>query len=286
MVDINSLPDIQHTETPKIPGYINQVGVDKVKVPFLLESMYGGFHNLVANVTMTTDLQDNIKGISMSMLLRTLKNYLDNPLKHELIKNILEKFKTAVETDSNHSQMKFEFQLPLYKKAPKSNIVFPQYYECAFDGRLDHDVFRFFSKVKVQYSSYCPCSSSLCNDLESKGSKGFPHAQRCFAEVLVEVKPENFVWLETLIEATENSVKTIPFPILRRVDEQEVARIAGENPQFVEDSIRSIVKTLNDNENIYDWIVKCTHQESIHTSDAISICWKGIEDGFRGTYYL
>src|SRR5574340_287511 len=108
------LPDIQHSEKPEFPIYIHQVGVQNVKVPFKLDSRYGGSHELVANVTMTTDLGAEIKGISMSMLLRTLSNYLDQPLKSKLIKKILEEFQKAVETDSKESQLKFEFQLPIH----------------------------------------------------------------------------------------------------------------------------------------------------------------------------
>jgi len=284
--DINILPDIQHELKPEFELYINQVGVENVKVPFLLDSLYGGTHSLIANVEMTTDLRDNIKGISMSMLLRSLIKYLDKPLKHETIKQILEEFKTAVETDSDHSFIKFDFELPINKKAPKSNMVFPQFYKCGFSGKLDHDEFRFFSKVLVQYQSYCPCSASLCNHLKENGSNGFPHAQRSFCDLLVEVKPENVIWLETLIELIENSVSNRVYPLLRRMDEQIVAKIAAENPQFVEDSIRRICNSLNQEESIHDYIVKCYHEESLHTSNAIAIAWKGIDKGFRGTHYL
>jgi len=278
---MNKLPDIQHEQKSNFPIYLNSVGVQNVKLPFLLDSLYGGVHNLISNVTMTTDLDKDIKGISMSMLLRTLITYLDKPLKHPVIKKILKEFKTAVETNSNHSQIKFEFELPIVRKAPKSNITFPQFYKCAFEGRLDNDIFRFFQKVIVQYGSYCPCSASLC---EAQGS-GFPHAQRGFAELLVEVKEDNVIWLESLIDLIENSVTNKIYPILRRVDEQEVGRIAGENPQFVEDSIRRIINSLNNQNEIFDWIIKCTHQESIHSNDAIAISWKGVTGGFDGTYY-
>jgi len=283
----NDLPDIQHSEKPEIEMRINQVGVQNVKAPFVLESRYGGSRQLVANVTMTTDLKADMKGISMSMLLRTLKNYLDKPLKHPLIKQILEEFRTAVETNSNESSLKFEFELPIYKRSPKTTHVFPQFYSCSFEGKLIKDVFRFFQKVKVQYASYCPCSASLCQ----AAGKGFPHAQRSFAEVLVEVIPPQIVWLEDIIDIVEKAVKTIPYPILQRVDEQEIARIAEENPMFVEDAIRRISSALIEEDNIFDWIVKCTHQESIHTSDAIAVCWKGRkggkrEGGFDGTYFL
>lgn len=282
----DELPDIQHSLKPEFPLYINQVGVEKVKVPFKLDSRYGGCYNLIADVEMTTDLNNNIKGISMGMLLRTLLWYLENPLKHRIIKEILYEFKTAVETNSDHSLIKFEFDLPIYKKSPKSNIVFPQFYRCGFIGKLDHDEFRFYQKVRVFYGSYCPCSASLCHDLKEKGDYGFPHAQRSFCDLLVEIKNNGIMWIESLIEIIESSVKTYTLPILRRIDEQEMAKIAAQNPMFVEDSIRRIVNSLNKEDLIHDWILKCTHEESIHISNAIAICWKGIEGGFRSTYYL
>jgi len=283
---VDELPDIQHSLAPQFPLYINQVGVDNVKIPIKLDCLFGGVHELISNVTMTTDLREDIKGISMSMLLRTMIKYLDKPLKHEIIKQILKEFKTAVETDSEHSQIQFSFDLPINKMAPKSHLVFPQYYPCSFIGKLDHDEFRFFQKVRVQYQSYCPCSASLVENLKENGNNGFPHAQRSFAELLVEVKPENIIWLESLIELIENSVSNKVYPILRRMDEQEVARVAAENPQFVEDSIRRICSSLNKESNIYDFIIKCSHEESLHMNNAIAISWKNVPNGFRGTYYL
>ncbi len=289
---MSDLPDIQHEQKPEFPIYIHQVGVQNVKVPFKLDSRYGGSHELVANATMTTDLGPEKKGISMSMLLRTLKNYLDQPLKSKLIKQILEEFQKAVETDSKESQLKFEFQLPIHKRSPKSGFVFPQFYDCGFEGRLTQKNFTFFEKVIVQYASYCPCSASLCDHLKENGATGFPHAQRCFAEVYVKVQDYSIdtnppiVWLEDIVDAVEIVVKTIPYPILRRTDEQEVARIASLNPMFVEDSIRKIAYSLESMGGLYDWIVKCTHQESIHTSDAIAVMWKGISGGLNGSKFL
>ena len=37
---------------------------------------------------------------------------------------------------------------------------------------------------------------------------------------------------------------------------------------------------------IKDWLVKCSHEESIHTSEAIAVCYKGIENGFNTKYYI
>ena len=283
---ISELPDIQHSMAPDIRIPIAQVGVEKVKAPIILDSMFGGRHELLATAAMSTDLRADMKGISMSKLHRTLLKYLDQPLKQGILKTILNEFKVEVETESTDSFIRFEFEMPLAKKAPKSGLIAPQYYKCAFEGRMTNDIFRFFQKVVVQYASYCPCSASLCGHLIEHGSMGHPHAQRCYAEILIEVKQDEVLWLEEIILMTEKAVKTIPYPLLRRVDEQEVARIAGENPMFVEDAIRRISHELNEHTNIYDWIVKCEHEESIHPSTAISINWKGIDKGFSGTVYL
>ena len=196
---IDNLPDIQ-TEEPKIKIPIQRVGVDNVLVPIFIQSLYGKTHETVATVSMGTNLGERFKGISMSKLLRTLIKHLDNkPLKHEEIKQILTQFRTEVETESTDSYLRFSFKLPISIKAPKSGLVFPQYYDCSFEGRLNNDKFRFFQKVRVQYSSYCPCSASLCNDLKEKGLMGFPHAQRAFSDVLVEVLDEDVLWLEEII---------------------------------------------------------------------------------------
>ena len=110
MSDKECLPDIQ-CDVPNIPIPIQQVGVENVEVPFKLESKYGGFHQLNANVSMRTNLDSETKGISMSRLLLTLKPYLDLPLKHTLIKQILQDIRKNV--GSAASYMKFEFRMPI-----------------------------------------------------------------------------------------------------------------------------------------------------------------------------
>jgi GTP cyclohydrolase I len=278
------LPDVQCT-VPEIQIPIMQDGVENVEVPFKLESKYGGFHQLNANVSMTTNLDEVTKGISMSRLLLTLKPYLDLPLKRALIKKILGDLIKNLETTM--ATMKFEFRMPVIRKSVLSDNEFPIYYRCKFEmKRLKNestDMVWFYQGVKVQYASYCPCSAELCGALDEIG---FPHNQRSYADVLVEIIEPHYVWLEDIIETVESKIETLPYPIIKRVDEQEIARIAGKNPMFVEDAIRKISASLDSREDIYDWIVKCSHEESIHTSEAIAINWKGRHDGFDGRRFI
>ncbi len=287
---MTSLPDVQSSE-PNIKIPIKQVGVENVEVPFKLESKYGGHHQLIANVSMRTNLDENTKGISMSRFIRTLKGYLDLPLKHTLIRHIL--FDLTNSMGSDVSYMKFNFRLPIKRKSPVTNDEFPIYYKCMFEGKLynktyydvgkptTHKEFRFFQGVMIQYASYCPCSAAL-----SRRAFGYPHNQRSFANILVETQEPHYVWLEDIIETVESQLKTLPYPIIKREDEREITQIAYKNPMFVEDAIRLISKALNERVDVYDWIVKCVHEESIHTSEAIAVNWKGIPEGFDGRRFI
>ena len=293
----DELPDIQNSG-PNIPIPIKQVGVENVEVPFKLEFRSGGFYQLNANVSIRTDLDYQTKGISMSRLLLTLKPYLDLPLKQKLIRQILEDIRDNI--GANESYIQFEFRMPIQRQSIKSDNSFPIYYKCRFEGQLYKiselveqgverkvDRFRFFQAVRIQYASYCPCSAELCNHLGQNDSMGYPHNQRSFADIIVEGKGDPYyIWLEDIIDAIESKIVTLPYPVIKREDEQEIARIAAENPMFVEDAIRFISDSLNSMEGVYDWIVKCSHEESIHTSEAIAINWKGVRGGFDGRRYL
>ena len=287
----SNLPDIQQS-IPLIQMPINQVGVENVEVPFKLQAKGGGYNDMIANVSMRSNLRNNVKGISMSRLLGTLEHYLKKPLKHILIHEILLELRENLENDEAY--IKFDFRMPLYKRSPISERSFPIYYKCSFEGQLvkviergaPTDTFKFYQGVVVQYASYCPCSAELCNDLHDKGFGGFPHAQRSYAHILIESMPNYFIWLEDVIGTVESSIKTLPYPIIKRIDEQEIARIASENPIFVEDAIRAISQSIDEMEGVSDWYVKCVHEESIHTSEAIAINYKGINGGFDFRYNL
>jgi len=284
---MNELPDVQQTE-PQIKIPIKQVGVENVEVPFYLECKEGGFKSMVANVSMRASLDKNTKGVSMSRFIRTLKSYLNLPLKHGLCFEILKELKENLEVEDVF--MTFRFKLPIVRKSIKSDNEFPMYHDCMFEAHLltknNQTEFRFFQGIKVQYASYCPCSAELCNHLVDNNSMGFPHAQRSFANIMIAGDHTNVIWLEDLIEAVEKSIHTLPYPIIKREDEQAIAKIAAKHPIFVEDAIRSISNEIDHMDGVIDWIVKCIHEESIHSSEAIAVNYKGIIGGFDYNTYI
>jgi GTP cyclohydrolase I len=67
--------------------------------------------------------------------------------------------------------------------------------------------------------------------------------------------------------------------MVKREDEQAFAELNGANLKFVEDAARLIHEKLDKHPNIKDFKIICSHLESLHSHDAISVLVKGIEKG-------
>jgi GTP cyclohydrolase I len=53
----------------------------------------------------------------------------------------------------------------------------------------------------------------------------------------------------------------------------------GANLKFVEDAARLIHEKLENNKSIKDFKIICSHLESLHSHDAISVLVKGVNGG-------
>lgn len=286
MTKNDCLPDVQLTK-PNIPISIKQVGVENLHIPFQLQNRDNktNYHPIITNTSVRCFLDSDKKGISMSRCIRTLKQYMNYPLNQKLIKNLLFEFKDVLESDKTF--IKFKFMFPIFRKSISSDNLFPVYYNAFFEGKLLNDNFHFYQGIKIQYASYCPCSAELSNHLKCNGLSGFPHNQRSFANIITKTNEESGkLYLEDINDMVENVIKTLPYAIIKREDEQKIAEVASENPLFVEDAIRLISNELDNKEEILDWFIKCIHEESIHTSEAIAINYKGIENGLNDSIDL
>jgi GTP cyclohydrolase I len=160
--------------------------------------------------------------------------------------------------------------------------------------------------IEVLYSSTCPCSAALARQLiqekfredfagrESVDAAGVlewlgsedgiiatPHSQRSAAELRVRLTPsfELFPIVE-LIDEIEGALRTPVQATVKREDEQAFALLNGRNLMFCEDAGRRIQTALNGDERILDFWVRCTHYESLHPHNAVSVATKGVEGGY------
>ena len=86
--------------------------------------------------------------------------------------------------------------------------------------------------------------------------------------------------LTDLIDQVEQVLQTPVQAAVKREDEQEFARLNGQNLMFVEDAGRRLKSTLLDDERWCDFWVRIEHHESLHAHDAVGVFTKGNKDGY------
>jgi GTP cyclohydrolase I len=109
-----------------------------------------------------------------------------------------------------------------------------------------------------------------------RGQLATPHSQRSVARisvVLAERQPR--LWFEDLVELCRKAVATETQVMVKREDEQAFAELNAANPIFVEDAARLFCEQLQDDPRIGDFRVIASHQESLHSHDAISVLTEG-----------
>jgi GTP cyclohydrolase I len=63
--------------------------------------------------------------------------------------------------------------------------------------------------------------------------------------------------------------------MVKREDEQAFAELNAANPIFVEDAARLFCEQLNKEPRVGDFRIIASHQESLHSHDAVSILVEG-----------
>lgn len=196
--------------------------------------------------------------------------------------------------------------MPIERKALKSDQIGWRQYPVFLEGQLTGEKLAINMGVQIAYSSTCPCSTALAkqlivdefqNDfkdreiiknleikewLKQKALLATPHAQRSYADIKVKLDinaiAPDFV---EVIDLVEEELKTVVQAAVKREDEQEFARLNGENNMFCEDACRKIKKALNSDQRFLDYKIVVSHQESLHPHNAVSGAVKGIEGGFQ-----
>ena len=77
------------------------------------------------------------------------------------------------------------------------------------------------------------------------------------------------------MELCNRAVPTETQVMVKREDEQAFAELNAHDPIFVEDAVRLFYQNLASDVRIGDFRVVASHQESLHSHDAISVLCRG-----------
>ena len=273
-----SLPDLQNGPSSLIKGAkraIQHVGISNFRLPIRFRTRDSDDLTLETSVTGTVSLDAEKKGINMSRIMRTFYKHAEETFSFEVIDAALDAYKTDLDSFDARIMMRTSF--PMKVDSLRSGLAGYQYYDIALELIETDGVRKKIVHLDYVYSSTCPCSLELSEHARQfRGQLATPHSQRSVARVSVELDDTvGILWFEDLIEHCRTAVPTETQVMVKREDEQAFAELNAANPIFVEDAARLFAETLQGDPRIADYRVIASHQESLHSHDAVSVLTEG-----------
>ena len=305
---LRDMPDIANEEKASVGGKLEWVGMNEIEMPVRIQDDQGNMIQSTAIVTAYVNLIDpEVRGIHMSRLYLHLDQaFSERALTPSALRHMLVSFLDSHEGLSDRALVRVDFDYVIRRKALESDNVGWRRYPVSMIGILEGQEFSLEMGLEVLYSSTCPCSAALARQLiqdqfekdfdatkpvdfeqvhqwlgTEEGILATPHSQRSAAELRVRLLPtfQMFPIIE-LIDAVEDSLKTPVQSTVKREDEQAFALLNGRNLMFCEDAGRRVQTALNKDERVLDFWARCTHYESLHPHNAVSVVTKGVEGGY------
>lgn len=273
-----TMPDLQNGPASLIRGEntaIQHVGISNFRLPIRFRTRDNGDLTLETSVTGTVSLDAEKKGINMSRIMRTFYRHAEETFSFDVIERALDAYKADLESFDARIQMRFSF--PVKVESLRSGLVGYQYYDIALELVERAGRRRKIVHLDYVYSSTCPCSLELSEHARrARGQLATPHSQRSVARISVETDPAaRCLWFEDLIDMCRRAVPTETQVMVKREDEQAFAELNAANPIFVEDAARLFCEQLRADDRVGDFRVIASHQESLHSHDAVSVLTEG-----------
>jgi GTP cyclohydrolase IB len=273
-----SLPDLQNGPESLIKGarrHIEHVGISNFRLPIRFHTRDDGDLTLETSVTGTVSLDAGKKGINMSRIMRSFYRHAEETFSFDVIETALDAYMSDLDSFDARIMMRFSF--PMRVNSLRSGLSGFQYYDIALElvetgGRRKKII-----HLDYVYSSTCPCSLELSEHArQQRGQLATPHSQRSVARLSVEMNCDGpCLWFEDLIEHCRAAVPTETQVMVKREDEQAFAELNAAHPIFVEDAARLFSEALQNDVRIGDFRIIASHQESLHSHDAVSVLTEG-----------
>ncbi len=282
-----TMPDMMEVAHETIQGAhvpIQQVGIHNFKLPLKYRTKAGKTLTLETSVTGTVSLEADLKGINMSRIMRTFYEHQSEVTTGEWMGKILKAYLRKVETKD--ARLKISFSYPMLRPSLRTDLEGWQFYDVAFEGVMTRDGrYRRYIHFDFVYSSACPCSAELTEHARDKrGAYGVPHSQRSKARITLEEVEGRKIWIEDVHALCLKALQTETQVMVKREDEQAFAELNGAYLKFVEDAARLLYLEFDADKRIADFRIACTHLESLHSHDAVSVICKGVKGGFTADF--
>ena len=275
------LPDLQNGPASLIVGArapIQHVGISNFRLPIRYQtrpnsSHEGGETTLETSVTGTVSLEADRKGINMSRIMRSFYAHAEKRFSMGVLEAALDDYKSDLDSLDARIQMRLSY--PMRVESLRSGLTGWQYYDIALELVERAGQRLRIMHVDYVYSSTCPCSLELSEHArQMRGQLATPHSQRSVARISMVTQGDT-LWFEDAIELCRRAVATETQVMVKREDEQAFAELNAANPIFVEDAVRAFAQQLMAEPRVGDFRGVASHQESLHSHDAVSVLTDG-----------
>lgn len=234
---------------------LSTAGIENIRYPIHVREKSGGHQQTVASIDLHAKMPGQYRETCKSIFLTILNKYQDD-IKTDIFPDILAELQQNLQAESAAIEMTFPYFIE--KTAPVSFTTSLMEYACSFTCGMNGNFSDIMVSVSVPSTTLCPCSKEI--------SKYGAHNQR--AEITLNVKFNNFIWIEDLVKMVESGTSCEVYSLLKRPDEKFVTEKAFENPMFVEDVVRKVAELAMDHKDIYWFSVGVESFESIHKHSA------------------
>ncbi|MCW1247289.1 GTP cyclohydrolase FolE2, partial [Pseudomonas sp. SAICEU22] len=270
---------------------LDWVGMCGIALPVLI-----GGHRRQAMADAGVSLDDReARGIHMSRLYLILETLEATELSPRLLHRILQQFLDSHQGSSHAASLTIRTDLLLKRPALISPLDGWKRYPVSIEASLKNAMFHVELRIRIPYSSTCPCSAALArqliqqqfvNDFANKtlehaeilawlgspnGIVATPHSQRSTATLTLRLNKEiEDLPFQSFIDAAEAALGTAVQTAVKRADEQAFALANGQNLMFCEDAARRLTTALAKPSLIDALSVRVVHAESLHAHDAVA----------------
>lgn len=293
------LADSAHRQLPAEHVGLQWVGMTGVSLPLrIATAMYD--INVHASIDVGVDLAAGVRGIHMSRIYALLQQSLATQIvaPHSLtaaLQAMVESQMGIAQSASLTARFSWQRAQPALLTAGSGYKTYPILIRQTVGASQ-----QLLMSVQVSYSSTCPCSAALSQQLLSEaflaefsgrevstdemaawlrtddGRVATPHAQRSTAELRVVLPPNlDVLPIDALIALAESALVTVTQTAVKREDEQAFARLNAQNTMFCEDAARRLHRALTQSGVASDFWIRVAHHESLHPHDAVAIVSSG-----------
>ena len=290
LINPKILPDVIRNQKSHFSSCLQWVGMERVTLPLTLS---GGEKVEAWGDVFVNVINEEAKGIHMSRLYLIIHEIVSQRnLSVDMIREILKKFVQSQEGLSDSAKVVLRWNEMYKRQALLSEFSGWRSYPLELGGELIKDNLKIYLKFSIFYSSTCPCSSALSRQIYQQDFKkefsgdsvsfdkvskwlgetsvAAPHSQRSRADITLTLKnPLQSVSFIRFIDKIETDIKTVVQTAVKREDEQEFARLNGQNTMFVEDALRVMKKSMGSFKEVESFEIKTRHFESLHVHDAV-----------------